>query len=337
MTSRRRLLPAILGLLLVFHLTETARAYGPYPAGATGMDVSWPQCDKGLPTSPQSFAIIGVGGGRAFYQNPCLISEYSWGQGAPTAPTFFMNLNSAGGSTAFKGNAGPRGNCGSTDDMCHAYNYGWNDARLAYADAQSQETAASMWWLDVETDNDWSSNLSVNDQVIQGAIDYLKSQGRSVGIYSTSKQWGQVAGNFSPALPVWVAGAPDAGSAPGYCAGSYAFGGGPVWLVQVTGDQFDADYACSPQSAVGVQIPGGFQAVVGGSTSVQLQWNATGPASSYTIYDSGVVIAQAPGNSTSYTASGLAAGSYHCYTIVASSGSAFSGYSPWSCVTLPSS
>jgi hypothetical protein len=337
-TSRRLPLPPILGLLLLVLLSGIARAYGPYPGGATGTDVSWPQCDKGLPSSPQSFAIIGVGGGRAFYQNPCLISEYSWGQSAPTAPTFFINLNSVGGSTAFKANAGPRGNCTANDDMCHAYNYGWNDARLAYADAQSQETTASMWWLDVETDNDWSSNLPVNAQVIQGAIDYLKSQGRSVGIYSTSKQWGQVAGSYNPGLPVWVAGAPDAGSAPGYCTAADAFGGGQVWLVQVTGDQFDNDYACSPQSAVAVQVPAGFQASTTSATSVQLQWNAaSGPVTGFSIYDAGVFVIQLPGASTSYAINGLTAGSYHCYTIVAASGSAFSGYSPWSCVTLPSS
>jgi hypothetical protein len=329
---------AVLGLLLFVSLSGTARAYGPYPAGASGVDVSWPQCDKGLPPSQQSFVIIGVGGGRAFYQNPCLISEFSWGQAAPTAPSFFMNLNSARGSTAFKGNAGPRGSCAVTDDTCHAYNYGWNDARLAYADSQSQETSASMWWLDVETDNDWSSNLPVNAQVIQGAIDYLKSQGRSVGIYSTSKQWGQVAGNFNPGLPVWVAGAPDAASAPGYCAASYAFGGGSVWLVQIAGDDFDSDYACSPTSASGTGIPAGFQASTNGPTSVQLQWTApTAPVNSYTIYDSGVLVTQAPGSSTSYTVGGLAPGGYHCYTIVANSGSGFSGYAPWSCVTLPSS
>jgi len=337
-TSWHRLLLAILGLLLFLPLSETARAYGPYPAGATGTDVSWPQCDKGLPSSPQSFAIVGVTGGRAFYQNPCLISEYSWGQGAPTTPTFFMNLNSARGSTGFKANSGPRGSCSTNDDMCHAYNYGWNDARLAYADAQSQETSASMWWLDVETDNDWSSNLPVNAQVIQGAIDYLKSQGRSVGIYSTSKQWGEVAGNFNPGLPNWVAGAPDADSAPGYCTPSYAFGGGSVWLVQIAGDDFDSDYSCSATSASGVQIPVGVQATTSSSTTVLVQWNApAAPVTGYSIYDAGVLAAQLPGSSTSYTASGLSPGSYHCYTIVASSGSAFSGYAPWSCVTLPSS
>jgi hypothetical protein len=109
-------------------------------------------------------------------------------------------------------------------------------------------------------------------------------------------------------------------------------------LVQVAGDEFDNDYACSPQSAAGVQIPAGFQASTTSSTSVQLQWNAaSGPVSSFTIYGDGIVVTQPPGNSTSYTVNGLMPGSYHCYTIVATSGSAFSGYSPWSCVTLPSS
>jgi hypothetical protein len=337
-SSRPRLLLPLLVALFPFSLSGAAQAYGPYTGGASGTDVSYPQCSQGLPGSPQSFAIIGVSGGRAFYQNPCLISEFSWGQSAPTPVSFFMNLNEATGSTAFKGNSGPKGSCAANDDVCHAYNYGWNDARLAYADAQSQETSASMWWLDVETDNDWSDNLPDNAQVIQGAIDYLKSQGRTVGIYSTAKQWGEVAGNFSPGLPVWVAGAPDANSAPGYCAQSYAFGGGSIWLVQIAGDDFDTDYACSPQSASGTQIPANFQATATNATTVQIQWTAPGSnVSVYLIYDGGVLVGQPAGSATSFTVPGLKPGSYHCYTMTAESGSSYSGYTPWSCLTLPSS
>ena len=184
--SRRRLLAALVYVLVLFTAgARGAGAFGIYPAGTSGIDISYPACADELPAAPMSFAIIGVNGGRPFYQNPCLIKQFAWAQRAAVAPSFFMNLSSPVGSIAFKANSGPRGTCVPNDDLCRSYNFGYNAARLAYADAQSQETAASMWWLDVETENSWSDNLPANAQVVQGAIDYLKSQSKVVGVYST--------------------------------------------------------------------------------------------------------------------------------------------------------
>lgn len=335
--SRRLVAALLLTLVLVATRLSRVAAFGPYPAGMSGMDLSYPACEDTLPAAPNSFAVIGVSGGRAFFQNPCLIKEYAWAKGAAVAPSFFMNLNAPGGSVAFQAKTGPRGNCAATDNLCLSYNFGYNDARLAYADAQSQETAATMWWLDIETDNAWSDDTTQNVPVIQGAMDYLKSQGRTLGIYSTSKQWNQIAGSYSPGLPNWVAGAPDSSTAPSYCASSYAFGGGSIWLVQYPSGAYDADYACgavpaSPATATS------FQATAANATTIQLTWTAPpGPVDSYLITNGLSTIATVKPPANSFTEMGLAPSSYHCFAIASMTGSTFSGWSSYSCVTTPSS
>jgi fibronectin type III domain protein len=331
-----RLVAALVCILVLFSAAaREAGAFGIYPAGTSGIDISYPACGDELPVAPTSFAIIGVNGGRPFYQNPCLIKEFAWAQRAGVAPSFFMNLSSPVGSIAFKAASGPRGNCAQSDDVCLSYNFGSNAARLAYADAQSQETTATMWWLDVEMENSWSDNLAANSQVIQGAIDYLRSQGRTVGIYSTPKQWGQIAGGFSPGLPVWTAGAPDSATAPDYCAPSHAFGGGPVWLVQYELTDYDADFACGAAPVAG-GLPTGFLATAVNSTTIQLSWTApAGSVDSYVITNGVTLLATVKPPLTNYTVSGLAPNSYHCYSISALTGGAYSPWTSYSCVTTP--
>jgi hypothetical protein len=329
---------AVLLTLALSHVSPgRIAAFGIYPAGTSGMDVSYPACQDPLPAAPTTFAIIGVTGGRAYYQNACLIKEFAWAQTATIPPSFFMNLNSPGGALAFKAQSGPKGNCATTDDMCLSYNFGYHDARLAYADAQSQETTAVMWWLDVEEENSWSDNKAANAQVVQGAVDFLRSQNRTIGIYSTSKQWGELMGSYSPALPNWVAGAPDSDTAPTYCDASHAFAGGTVWLVQYTPGDFDADYACGAPP-VTPATPTGLQATAVNATTIQLTWTAPPAAvDSYGISNGVSTIASVKPPTTSYTVSGLAPQSYHCFAVASQTGSSYSAWSSYSCVTTPGS
>ena len=95
-----------------------------------------------------------------------------------------------------------------------------------------------MWWLDVETGNSWStSNLALNRDAIQGAVDRLNQTGLPVGVYSTASMWKTITGgSFTPngLAADWVA----AGSC------STPFTTSPVWLTQSTFGGVDHDTAC---------------------------------------------------------------------------------------------
>lgn len=202
-------------------------ASGSVPSGTVGADISWPQCGSEFPGG-YSFGIVGVTGGRPFTANDCFGSEFQWAQ-ATGNPQMYINLAYG------RSQDGPL-LCPTDDAGCQAYNYGYDSAQWAHSYASSQTGGVSdrlgTWWLDVETENSWSDDPDQNSYVIQGALDYLqRAAGRTVGIYSTSWMWGQLAGSFAPAnAPNWIAGADglDDGSK---CSASL-WPGGQVWAIQ---------------------------------------------------------------------------------------------------------
>ena len=233
----------------------STQSLDPYTPQSTGYDISWPQCSQSNqsqvasePSSPAAVSLVGVGGGLAFSDNPCLAAEASWArQGGGL--TVYMNINSPTSSTAAQGMTGPDGTCAPSDQMCQGYNFGYNAATHALQYAQSQSVSAPMWWLDVEgpagSGNPlWSSATAVNDQVIAGAIAALTSLGVEPGIYSTITQWNEIAGSgYAPDVPAWRAGAGDISGAQSLCGASFT--SGPTWLVQYgSPNPWDQDYAC---------------------------------------------------------------------------------------------
>ena len=126
------------------------------------------------------------------------------------------------------------------------------------------------WWLDVETAEGWGTSAAAqpaNAAVVQGALDALTGAGKTVGIYCTWYQWGQITGSYMPParVPIWVAGATSLGNgyygALSYCqrartagdpstlaSAGIGFAGGTPWLVQYAYTPgpvpVDNDYAC---------------------------------------------------------------------------------------------
>ncbi|MBM2809631.1 MAG: hypothetical protein HW416_390 [Chloroflexi bacterium] len=215
-----------------------------YPSGATGLTISFPQCDSPYPQAPFGFAIIGVNNGRAFTRNPCLASQFQWARSGRQPPGLYLNLNYPSSTTASAGMTGPAGACTREELSCQAYNYGYAAAESAVSIAHSQAATAQMWWLDVETENTWSYITALNARVIQGAIDYLRGQGFGVGVYSTRYQWGEIAGTANVGLPTWVGGDPSLDRAPSYCSQANSWGGGPVGLVAFSTGPIDGIYVC---------------------------------------------------------------------------------------------
>jgi len=162
------------------------------------------------------------------------------------------------------GNASPNpfGTCDGSDSVSCAWQYGWNRAVddvvnkfTPAAQAAGIDAFASSypWWLDVETTNSWKDGSDFayesNRAVLEGMVSYFQSRGITLGIYSTSYQWGVIvrslpAGSNLNGLRSWLAGAGNLSGAQSYCGLSPLTSGGTVFLTQYVQDNFDHDYSC---------------------------------------------------------------------------------------------
>jgi hypothetical protein len=149
--------------------------------------------------------------------------------------------------------------CDGSNSAACSYDYGWNAAKDSFARAAAvTSTAASRtWWLDVETGNSWETlesaygqtpTAQANDRAsIAGAVAALHDAGvATVGVYSTSYQWGQITGGSGTQFaeqPVWVAGVGSLSTAQANCR-STSFTGGRVVLAQYALNGYDADVHC---------------------------------------------------------------------------------------------
>jgi hypothetical protein len=232
------------------------------PATLLGNDISWPQCNKTLPKG-QAFGIVGVNNGLANNTNPCFATQLSWalassgGTGQPKAALYvntanpglggswWPSSNDYGGSTIDN----PYGTCNHSDTAACAYMYGY---AKAYDDANIRgvnNPSSYLWWLDVETINSWESNKTANKADLEGMNAYFQSIGASVGLYSTSYQWSQIAGSVDPSsnlynLKSWVPGARNESAAKSNCSLPPLTAGGNVALTQFVSKNLDYDYSC---------------------------------------------------------------------------------------------
>src|ERR1700691_1581099 len=255
---------------VIASLTTTipALAGTPLAPTATGFDISFPQCTDTLPPSP-GFGVVGVNGGKPFSANKCLARELTWAMGAANgAPAFYANADNPGPANTSNWptkQQTPRV-CSGANSVACSYDYGWNAARYAFANAVTAErddgaasptasAVAASWWLDVETANKWetleygrsSATGAYDEASIEGMIASFENIGiASVGIYSTSQQWGVIAVRTEatlPSVPVWLAGFGSLADAEVGCTMA-PFTGGRVGLIQYGSLGYDGDYAC---------------------------------------------------------------------------------------------
>ncbi len=227
-----------------------AAANEAYPSGSYGYDISRfqdnpPDCNSTLP-SGHIVGIVQATGLSGAAPNPCLAHEAAW---AGAGLNLYIYLTYGSSATAEPGCNG--------DAAC---NFGYQAALYAFQYAQSQGVNGLVpWWLDVESnDASWTSDLSENAQVVQGAINGLRGLGiNTVGIYASPDAWNGIVGDYQPAVPLWVAWYSGNGG-PWNCANiagyAQAHGDllptGPVFVTQYTsnagpnGGSLDGDYAC---------------------------------------------------------------------------------------------
>ena len=235
---------------------------------SVGYDISFPQCSEAMPPSP-GFGIVGVNAGHPFSVNPCLARELTWAQGAVnTSEAFYANADNPG--PAYTSNwptnqQTPRV-CSGADSVACSYDYGWNAARSAFANAVNAErtdgatspsasAVAAPWWLDVETGNKWQT-IELGRSVATGTYDEASIEGMiasfqnigvtKIGVYSTTQQFDVI--NVStessfPPVPAWIPGFGSLATAEVGC-GSPSFTGGRVGLIQFGLNGYDGDYLC---------------------------------------------------------------------------------------------
>jgi hypothetical protein len=233
-----------------------AASHGGKPVTSRGYDISWPQCGSAYPSNP-AFGIVGVNKGIVFSPNPCLASQIQWGGGS--AAQLYANTGNPGPALSShwpKGQTSPRFCDPANPDTADcAFDYGYNAAADSYADAVAAyqslglatTPAGATWWLDVETSNSWRSDTSLNVAALQGEVAYLTTVAHvaGLGIYSTSYQWGVIAGGSTAfnAYRSWIAGVGNLKNAQSHCTGT-GFTGGGIALAQYAFSGFDADLVC---------------------------------------------------------------------------------------------
>ena len=245
-----------------------------YPAGTPGFDISFSTVS--YPSTSFGFAVIGATGGKAFTHNARMPSQFNWARASSVvAPTIYLNVNAPYGSSATMANVSSPKECDTHFDaaatsafsggtfpeptVCAGYNYGYNTAKDAYAYASKLwYFPVHFWWLDVEEANSWSDDTAVNGAVIQGAIDYLNTEGVRAGIYSVPYMWRLIAGSsFTPtqtihgaavSIPSWYAiGIANRVDAINACKTKYGFfADSPIWIIQYVADSVavDQNIAC---------------------------------------------------------------------------------------------
>ncbi|MBX4197390.1 hypothetical protein KW801_02435 [Candidatus Saccharibacteria bacterium] len=216
----------------------SAAAQGVYQSGTTGVDVSYPNCTAKIPSV--AFGVVGVTGGLGFHPNNCLAAEAANFRNL----SLYVNTGYPGQSYGLKYQNSPK-TCDASDLNCLAYNYGYNAGQYALTYAAGHSVSSNTWWLDVETMNSWTNDYSQNIQSLQGETDALKAAGvGTIGVYSTTAQWGSITGGWQNGLPGWGATTwKTAKQAATYCSG-HQFTGGPTYLIQYRGRNLDQDYAC---------------------------------------------------------------------------------------------
>jgi hypothetical protein len=169
-----------------------------------GVDISYPQCNKPLPTG-QAFAIVGVNGGNAESTNPCLATELAWaaksvGGTVHDDVQLYVNTGNPAGRGAWpRSGTNLHGDCDGSNSRPCAYQYGWERARADATSRGIRHPEQYMWWLDVELANSWDyskGGSTRNAAVLEGMTDYFTSiNSRGVGLYSSRYQWGLIIGN----------------------------------------------------------------------------------------------------------------------------------------------
>jgi hypothetical protein len=243
-----------------------------------GIDISYPQCGRKVPTD-QAFGIVGVNGGNAATTNPCLADQLRWANKSSgivaAQPKLQLYVNTANpgqvkdqmtskwpdANTAPVTN--PYGLCAGSNDQACSWQYGWDKGvyatdyfttQAAVAGLNSVNPSTYRWWLDVETMNTWQTGSSEayanNAAALEGWADYFKYIQAEIGLYSTAVQWKEIVGSSVSStsslngLINWRPGGASLSTAKQACMAAPLTTGGKVILTQYVSKNLDYNYSC---------------------------------------------------------------------------------------------
>ncbi|HUC87539.1 MAG TPA: hypothetical protein VMR95_00090 [Candidatus Binatia bacterium] len=239
MKLRAWLVGGVVLLALFFIVSLTLAGQRHNSPELIGSDVSWPNCQD--PATFTSWGIVGVTGGLDFTTNKCLRTETA----EFPSLALYMNTGWPGSNFYLKFYNSPK-YCSKANNVCLAYNYGFHAASYAIDFAHRQLVSATSWWLDVETDNSWTTSFTQNQAALDGMIAAVKQENlwAKVGFYASPEQWSELVGNWRPNLPAWLAtGATTYGAAKAACF-IPSFTDKPIVMTQYT-PKLDQDLRCS--------------------------------------------------------------------------------------------
>lgn len=272
--------PLFLSLASILLLTPSVATARPVANGNStplGVDISYPQCGKRVP-SDQAFGIVGVNGGTAATTNACLADQLRWAYNSSGAiaaqPKVQLYVNTANpgqvkdqmtskwpdANTAPAIN--PYGVCAGENNQACSWQYGWDRAVYATDYFKTQAVLANIdaspqvykWWLDVETMNTWQTGTpeayANNAAALEGWVGYFNYTQAPVGLYSTASQWNQVVGSAVGStsnlngLSNWRPGGASLATAKQACSAQPLTNQGKVVLTQYVSKNIDYDYSC---------------------------------------------------------------------------------------------
>jgi hypothetical protein len=229
----------VLASLLIIVVASFTLTKDPSKSAQTYYDLSWPNCSLSQPPSEDS-GIIGVNGGLNFKPNPCLAKEAGWFKRL----SVYVNTGYPGIEYGRKFLNYPR-LCAWDDNKCLAYNYGFNAGRYDIEYASLQGIVADRWWLDVETENSWTTDSDVNRRALTGMVEAIsRYAGRErLGFYSFPAQWNLITGNWLNSFPAWTATGSTSRAIALSACNDVSFTGGKTLLTQYTLG-LDLNYVC---------------------------------------------------------------------------------------------
>lgn len=217
--------------------------------GAHGYDVSWPQCAgsdaRNMPPGAPPYVIFGLTDVADHSVNPCLGSQLAWARGHGVRVGAYLLATYPSKAQLAQASAGLFGDCG-VSTLCRLRNDGAAQAEQAVATMAKAGAQAPRVWIDVEVRHvdPWAAKTRRNVALLKGMVRGLRAAHVATGVYTTSSQWQQIAGQFRLAVPNWLpVGEDTSQDAQLLCAASAT--GGATWLVQYT-QALDSDLTCPP-------------------------------------------------------------------------------------------